>query len=223
MRPDSLPRSLVAVAVGLLLTHADARPASAQSVPPAARTADARALTVLDGVVLGPGGEPAAGAVLVSSSGGQTSTRLDGAYRLEVRVLPGATSLTVTAVASKGRKSLTASATVSLPAVAGVIHVAPLLLAPSPTCPPRWVPTFGIAPGFKEGTVYALAVYDDGSGPALYAGGRFYRDDPVSISSIGKWDGERWSPVGSGVNQTVNALTVFDDGSGPALYAGGFF
>ena len=71
--------------------------------------------------------------------------------------------------------------------------------------------------------VSALAVYDDGSGDALYAAGQFTTAGTVAASNIAKWDGNAWSPLGSGVNNRVSALTVFDDGSGAALYAAGQF
>ena len=82
-------------------------------------------------------------------------------------------------------------------------------------------PTNGI-----NNQVSALAVYDDGSGPALYAGGFFSNAGGVTASGIAKWNGTSWSALGSpteGVNGAVNALAVYDDGSGPALYAGGDF
>ena len=70
----------------------------------------------------------------------------------------------------------------------------------------------------------ALAVFDDGSGPALYAGGDFTTAGGVAANHIAKWDGASWSALGSGMNgSTSYALAVFDDGSGPALYAGGAF
>ena len=71
--------------------------------------------------------------------------------------------------------------------------------------------------------IYALTVFDDGSGPALYAGGGFTTAAGVAANYIAKWNGSSWSQLGSGMNSFVYALTVFDDGSGPALYAGGFF
>ncbi|HEY3246401.1 MAG TPA: hypothetical protein VGM03_23900 [Phycisphaerae bacterium] len=71
--------------------------------------------------------------------------------------------------------------------------------------------------------VSALAVFDDGGGPALYAGGSFANAGEVAAANIARWDGAQWSPVGAGVNGLVSALAVFDDGSGPALYAGGEF
>ncbi len=104
-----------------------------------------------------------------------------------------------------------------------------LPLAPTPAraqCQPRYEPTFGEAPG-TNGTIEAMAVFDDGlgGGPALYAAGDFSRAGAhVGVGKIARWDGERWSPLGSGMDiQSVRALAVFDDGGGPALYAGGSF
>jgi hypothetical protein len=71
--------------------------------------------------------------------------------------------------------------------------------------------------------VSALTVFDDGSGPALYAGGWFMAAGGVAANRIAKWNGTSWSALGSGMSGSVSALTVFDDGSGPALYAGGNF
>ncbi len=72
-------------------------------------------------------------------------------------------------------------------------------------------------------SVLAVAVFDDGKGPALYAGGSFTTAGGVEANRIAKWDGESWAPLGGGMNNTVSALAVFDDGSGPTLYAGGSF
>ena len=73
-------------------------------------------------------------------------------------------------------------------------------------------------------TVLALTVFDDGSGPALYAGGDFTKAEGITVNLVAKWDGSGWVPLGSGVfGSEVGALTVFDDGNGPALYAGGRF
>ena len=74
-----------------------------------------------------------------------------------------------------------------------------------------------------NGTVKALTVFDDGGGPALFAGGYFTNAGGVTANRIAKWDGSSWTALGSGMNSAVLALTVFDDGSGPALYAGGGF
>jgi trimeric autotransporter adhesin len=71
--------------------------------------------------------------------------------------------------------------------------------------------------------IKALAVFDDGGGPALYAGGMFDTAGGVPASGIAKWDGATWSPLGEGMNAGVLALAVADDGGGPALFAGGGF
>ncbi|MEM1179196.1 MAG: hypothetical protein AAGM22_12680 [Acidobacteriota bacterium] len=87
-----------------------------------------------------------------------------------------------------------------------------------------WSPV-GAASG-AEVPVYALAVFDDGTGPVLYAAGGFNTMGGVPVDSVAKWDGSAWSAVGAGfegVPDTVRTLTVFDDGTGPALYAGGDF
>src|SRR6185503_4148795 len=80
-----------------------------------------------------------------------------------------------------------------------------------------------------DASVSALTVYDDGGGPALYAGGNFLTAGGVAASGIAKWDGSSWSALGGGmggppfIGPWVLALASFDDGSGPALYAGGLF
>lgn len=95
----------------------------------------------------------------------------------------------------------------------------------------EWV-QIGATPTFSGGGVYALAVYDDGSGPALYAGGNFTSISGVPALNIAKWDGQAWSQVGVGLRgpqfaplstPMVRALLVFDSGSGPELVAGGGF
>ena len=79
----------------------------------------------------------------------------------------------------------------------------------------------GSTPGGE--TARSLAVFDDGTGPALYAGGLFTFASGLVVNHIARWDGTSWSALGGGVDHRVSALTVFDDGSGPALYAGGSF
>src|SRR5258708_32201521 len=81
----------------------------------------------------------------------------------------------------------------------------------------------GIRGGPGTHTVFALTVFDDGSGPALYAGGYFAAAGCGATSNIAKWNGSSWSALGSGLNHCVCAVAVFDDGNGPALYAGGQF
>src|SRR5690606_29477378 len=77
-----------------------------------------------------------------------------------------------------------------------------------------WSPVgegIGGTPGIR-----ALAVFDDGSGPALYAGGYI-------VGRVMRWDGEAWEDVGVPGVGNIEAFAVFDDGTGPGLYAGGQF
>ncbi|MCH8165047.1 MAG: hypothetical protein IH889_05510, partial [Planctomycetes bacterium] len=85
-----------------------------------------------------------------------------------------------------------------------------------------WSP---VASGIDGGSLWALAVFDDGNGAALYAGGSFTSAGGVSANNIARWDGSTWSPVGGGTDNGVLVLAAFDNtpGSGPALYAGGDF
>ena len=73
------------------------------------------------------------------------------------------------------------------------------------------------------GQGWALAEFDDGTGPALFVGGAFDTAGGVPASRIAKWDGSTWSALGAGVDARVLSLAVHDDGTGPALFAGGSF
>ena len=74
-----------------------------------------------------------------------------------------------------------------------------------------------------DAEVNALCVFDDCSGPALYAGGAFGIAGGVAASSIARWSGSSWSALRDGLIDGVRALTLFDNGSGPTLVAGGVF
>ncbi len=93
-------------------------------------------------------------------------------------------------------------------------------------CEAGWIPTFGDAPG-TDGAVAALVSFDDGSGhgSSVFVGGTFTVAGGHDAPHVARWDGQHWSPVGTGLNGPVAALAVFDDGSGngPALYAAGAF
>jgi hypothetical protein len=71
--------------------------------------------------------------------------------------------------------------------------------------------------------VECLVAFDDGTGPALYAGGNFTIAGGTSALNVARWNGTSWSAVGAGLGPTVRALAVFDDGTGPALFAAGSF
>ncbi|MBK7644208.1 MAG: hypothetical protein IPJ19_14380 [Planctomycetes bacterium] len=94
-------------------------------------------------------------------------------------------------------------------------------------CQPQWLSTFGGAP-VVQGTIGALQVFDDGTGPALYVGGSFTNLGGVPVHGIARFDGTSFTSLGSGIEPSaygdcVRALAVWDDGGGPALYAAGTF
>ncbi len=179
-----------------------------------------REITV-EGTVIGGDGSPVAGAVVVTSAGGEAVTNAEGRYAIEIRLPHGADVLHVSAFGTGAGKPL-ASAAVSTATSTGRIPVGPLALSTSGTCEPSWLPTFGGRPGFA-GFPEAMVVHDDGTGPALYVGGNFSAASGVAARGIARWDGVTWSALGSGVEGVVVAMTVFDDGSGPALIVGGSF
>lgn len=80
--------------------------------------------------------------------------------------------------------------------------------------------TFG-ASGLPA-AAHALAVYDPGTGPKLYAGGEFFEPFP-SFGHVARWSGSAWESPGLYVNAVVNALLATTDAHGPALYVGGVF
>lgn len=86
-------------------------------------------------------------------------------------------------------------------------------------CGPAWIPGFG-SPG-TDNAVNASVIHDDGGGPALYVAGDFGTAGGAAASSVARWDGSSWAPVGNGPGFRVMVLASFDDGGGPDLYAGG--
>lgn len=76
--------------------------------------------------------------------------------------------------------------------------------------------------------VMSLHSFDDGNGPALFAGGRLDRAGSIATEGIARWDGASWSDVGGGIAYPgsfpeVHAMTTFDGGLGPELIVGGYF
>jgi hypothetical protein len=66
------------------------------------------------------------------------------------------------------------------------------------------------------------AIFDDGTGAALYIGGQGFRvpGDP-RVYLVAKWDGTEWTGIGQTLSGRVTDLEVWDDGNGPALYLTG--
>lgn len=87
-----------------------------------------------------------------------------------------------------------------------------------------------VAPTSPGPGVRTLNVADDGTGPALYAGGQMVSNDP-DAAGVARFDGTDWTPLGFGVYRLsggepagiVQAVFGFDDGSGQGVYVGGDF
>jgi len=187
---------------------------------------------VFEGSVYGVDGTPAREALVVSAAGGEAVTDLEGKFRLEVAVPREAKSLHLTAVDRYDGNTL-ASKQVQLSGTSGSVQGVTLHLAQGTSCVPSWLPAFGGQPGVG-GEVLALAVFDDGAGPALYVGGTFKVAGGTPASRIARWDGQSWEPLGAGISgdivmgssilpALVGSLTVFNDGTGERLIAGGRF
>ncbi|MCH8259568.1 MAG: hypothetical protein IIC46_05115 [Planctomycetes bacterium] len=93
-------------------------------------------------------------------------------------------------------------------------------------------PVWSVVGEGTDNDIFAMAVFDDdGPGPnspALFVGGTFSEAGGKNANHIAKWDGESWSPLGTGLNNDgVFSLAEFDsDGPGPdppALIVGGNF
>ncbi|MBS0197926.1 MAG: hypothetical protein JSR77_14315 [Planctomycetes bacterium] len=84
----------------------------------------------------------------------------------------------------------------------------------------------GIAGAFSP-YIADLEIFNDGSGPALYAVGRFDTIDGVATQLAAKFRNGQWSRIGLGISRLgdalkyLDAMTTYDDGTGPALYVGG--
>jgi hypothetical protein len=81
--------------------------------------------------------------------------------------------------------------------------------------------------GTGSGAVRALALFDAGGGPELYAAGSFSLAGGQPALRIARWNGSAWFPVGGGVQDStltqINALVVHREGGLERLFAGGNF
>jgi trimeric autotransporter adhesin len=187
--------------------------------------------TLVIGSVQLADGTPVADAVIVTELGGQGVSDAAGAFSFEVELLSATESLTVTAIASLEGTTFTGTKMVSPITLDGVTDAGVISITASTGCAGEfgWLPGFGL-PGLN-GTVHAMAVFDDGlgGGPALYVGGDFTEAAGLKANYIARWDGSEWSALlegnANGVDSFVTSLMVFDDnsGSGPALFVGGNF
>jgi hypothetical protein len=94
-------------------------------------------------------------------------------------------------------------------------------------CHDRWSALAEGLPGTDADRVTALAAFDDGAGPAIYAAGMFKVDHGAPANGLARWDGQTWTDAGAALvgdyTDRITDLRVFDDGPGPALYAVGAF
>ncbi len=89
----------------------------------------------------------------------------------------------------------------------------------------RWDGTSwgSLGDGLGDGGVRALAVFDNGSGPALYAAGWFTLAGGREASRIAKWDGKDWQSLAGGLDGGIYALEVLEGPDRSLLVAGGVF
>ena len=80
-----------------------------------------------------------------------------------------------------------------------------------------------VGDGFADGIVWDLEVFDDGSGPALYAFGTFTASGATPTPTIARWDGTAWTAVDGGADNDAFGAIAFDDGDGLTQYVGGRF
>ena len=157
-------RGRVLTLLGAASLWALSSPAVAQDEP-----REAPLVVAIEGRVCDADGTPVTGAVVVSSAGGSAVSGSSGRFRLEA-ACPWGVSVEVTAVSTAGGRTATSS--VRITPTAPTWSVGSMFLQEGSGCSPSWLPTFGGQPGVDE-DIYALTVFDDGSGPALYAGGDF--------------------------------------------------
>ncbi|MBI1383076.1 MAG: hypothetical protein GC161_18565 [Planctomycetaceae bacterium] len=160
---------------------------------------------------------PATGGLVFSERGGIARVAEDGSFELAVASVPFGPSLRLTAVGSGGGLAQSA---VQLDAAGAPLSPVVLQLVSGATCSPEWLPTFEEGYGDPNEAVFALEVFDDGSGPALYVGGGFTSIGTEPIYSAARFDGEGWEQVGDPLGWILDFAT-YDSGSGPELYAAG--
>jgi trimeric autotransporter adhesin len=84
-----------------------------------------------------------------------------------------------------------------------------------------WSPIGGADWATNAGGIKALAVWDDGSGPQIYAAGHGGSVGGTPVNGMQRWNGLTWSAVpfwNAPTLVVIWGLEVFDDGQGPELY-----
>ncbi len=176
--------------------------------------------TTVVGTVKTEAGDPVVGAVVSSGFGSTAVSVADGSFSIEAMVPSRVSGTTVSAVATIRGQTYSGSS-VALIVPNGYSDAGQIVLTPSSLCDAAWVPAFGGRP--LTGEVNAFAVFDDGAGPALYAGGQFTAGSSKQTLFLAKLSDDEWVSVGNGLNGPVTSLVVHDDGAGEALFVGGAF
>jgi hypothetical protein len=95
-------------------------------------------------------------------------------------------------------------------------------------CEPTFAPGYhfgSIGPSstsFSDGAFQCAATFDDGAGPALYAGGNYTFVPDQGLAYLTVFRNGRWHAI-PGFNSAVRALTVVNTPAGQRLYAAGSF
>ncbi|MFN7963569.1 MAG: hypothetical protein U0002_20075, partial [Thermoanaerobaculia bacterium] len=216
-----LPSGLVSLSVAAQDRAGNAAESATRSftVAPSAGT------TTLVGGVRLPGGAAAAGAkVSVLGPSGATGTAAaDGSFSFAGLGVPTLSPLTVLAQTKPASSGFLSGTATVAPVPGGLTDAGVIQLGLG--CPLGFGPalTSGLGASGAGARVLSLAVFDDGTGAALYAGGDFTAIAGVPARYLARFDGTTWHEAAGGANAPVRALTVWDDGRGPALYAGGDF
>ncbi|MFA6044735.1 MAG: dockerin type I domain-containing protein [Phycisphaerales bacterium] len=80
------------------------------------------------------------------------------------------------------------------------------------------------APGGTNISAYDFAVFDDGSGPALYLAGAFAERSPGTAGGLAKWNGTTWDLLqGPVASASLTSVEAFAGPQGPAIFVGGNF
>lgn len=79
-------------------------------------------------------------------------------------------------------------------------------------------------PGSPDGEVDDLAVFDEGTGPRLFACGYFSNAGGVTAPGIARWDGVVWSSLGSGLSPaSAYSMVPHEENGVTVLYVTGSF
>jgi hypothetical protein len=214
---------LLSLAASLLVADSYANPTHHSERAATVLADDATGTTKILVLVQRPDGTPVENAVVFTSAGGRGVSDARGVAAFEVHLPRSASALHVSAASTDQGVSMLGSVRIAMEERSGAVDAGTIVIERGMQCQPEWVPQFAPDVFGAAGTVFAMVNFDDGSGPALYAGGFFTTADGLTVNRIARWDGFTWSPLGGGVTGDVNALAVFDDGTGPALFAAGIF